>query len=104
VTHGFHVLYLRAVAEELVVAAIAFKIWTPVTCCVHVLVGSMLSSELAVACFAFEFGIVVRVAHVLMTSCPRAESSVAGLALGPVTFFVHVPIAMPLVAEVLVTS
>jgi hypothetical protein len=104
VTLSFHVLRLRAVAIKLVIATIAFKLWTPMASCVHVLVSSMLGSEVAIASFAFKFGKVVCVAHVLMASLPRAESSVTGLAFRPVTCLIHVLVAMGIVVEVLVTS
>lgn len=66
----------------------------------HVLVRRILRAKLLGTSLAFEERRpVICVVHVLIASTPGTEGAVTGLAFGPVVIFVHMVLAVILVAE-----
>lgn len=73
--------------------------------CVHVVVGGVLTTEGSSACLAFKGRRpVIYSVHMLIASGLRAERPITCFTLNPVTFVIHMVIAVILIPKLFVTG
>jgi hypothetical protein len=102
---GHHVILSGLVRVEHHLAALAWDSWEPMAFRIHVVIGTILSTEGAGTGFTLEGRCpVVYSVHMLIASGLGAEDSRACLTLNPVIVVIHVLIAILPIPEFCVTS